>query len=302
MTLALIAGQGGVAPHLVRTLLARGEVPLVCEIAQYPSEVVGDLPRLRFRVETVGSFLQDLTARGVTRLCIAGALHRPDVDLLRIDAATTPFLPRLQAAQARGDDATLREIIAIFEEVGIEVVSPVAIAPDLLPETGLLTGAVPDGGAADLAAAQAAHAETARTRAGHAVVVRGGHVVAQEGACGIDTMLRALATPPEATEGWTLDPFDLADQVIGSTADWLSAQDTRQEPTGGILYIAPSLGQDLRAAMPVIGPETAGHACKARLSGIVIEAGGVMLLAPETVCERLAAADLFLWVRPEGRG
>jgi DUF1009 family protein len=302
MTLALIAGQGGVPPHLVRTLLARGEVPLLCEVAQYPSEVAGDLPRLGVRLETFGSFLQDLTARGITRLCIAGALRRPEVDPSLIDAATAPYLPRLQAALGRGGDSTLHEIIAIIEEAGIDVAGAAAIAPNLLPEAGLLTGALPDGGAADLAAAQAAHTEMARKGSGHAVVARDGRAVAQEGTRGVDAMLRELAAPPDTGGGWTLDPFDLADQVIGGTADWLSGQDAQQDPTGGILYIAPRPGQDRRADVPVIGPEIAHRAVEARLSGIVIEAGGVMLLAPAMVRETLAAAGLFLWVRPADVG
>ena len=302
MTLALIAGPGGVPPHLVRTLLARGEVPLICEVAQHPSDIVGDLPRSRFRLETFGSLVQELTARGITRLCIAGALRRPDMDPLLIDAATAACLPRLQAALGRGEDATLREIIAIIEEAGIDVVGAAEIAPDLLPDAGLMTGKVPDEVAADLTAAQAAHTEMLRTESGHAVVAREGRAVAQEDARGIDAMLRDLATPPETGGGWTLDPFDLADQVIGGTADWLSGRDTETRPTGGVLYAAPRPGQDLRADMPVIGPETARLARDAELSGIVIEAGGVMLLAPETVRETLAAAGMFLWVRPADRG
>lgn len=302
MTLAIIAGQGEVPRHLVRTLLARGEVPLVCELPQSPSEVVGDLPRLSFRFETFGSLVQDLTARGITRLCIAGAQPRPDVNPSLIDAATTPYLPRLQAALGRGDDSTLREIIAIIEEAGIDVAGAVEIAPDLLPEAGVLTGELPDGGSADLAAAQAAHVEMARTGPGQAVVARGGRVVAQEDARGTDAILRELASSPKAGGGWTLDPFDLADQVIGGTADWLSGQDAQQDQSGGILYTAPRPGQDLRADTPVIGPETARLAREARLSGIVIAAGGVILLAPETVRETLAAGRLFLWVRPADPG
>ncbi|MDZ7709637.1 MAG: hypothetical protein U5K36_05820 [Roseovarius sp.] len=60
MGLALIAGQGGVPPHLVRVLLARGEVPLVCEVEQFPSQIAGDLPRLGFRLETFGTLLESL--------------------------------------------------------------------------------------------------------------------------------------------------------------------------------------------------------------------------------------------------
>lgn len=302
MALALIAGQGGVPPHLVRTLLARGEVPLICEVAQFPSGVTGDLQRLSFRLETFGSFLQELGARGITRLCMAGAMRRPPVEPSMIDAATMPYIPRLQAALARGDDGTLREIIAIFEEAGIEVVGAATLAPDLLPEAGLAIGVLPDGIEADLAAARAAHADLAHADLGQAVVARGGRDVAREDARGTDAMLRDLAAPQPGGGDWTLDPFDLAGQVVGGAADWLSGQDAEAGQTGGILYKAPKAGQDLRADMPVIGPETARLAARAGLDGIVIEAGGVMLLDGGTVRDTLSASGLFLWVRPGGAG
>jgi DUF1009 family protein len=300
MTLALVAGPGGVPPHLVKTLLARGEVPLVCELVQSPSEIQGDLPRVSFRFETFGTLLQDLVARGIARLCIAGVLRIGAVDPSRIDAATIAHLPRLQGALRRGEDATLREIIAIVEEAGIGVLGAAEIAPDLLPNAGLTHGAVPEGIAADLAAAQAAHAEMARTGPGQAVVVRGGRVVAKADGRGTDAMLRDLATPEDPGGDWSFDPFDLADQVIGGAADWLSGQEAEEATTGGVLYIAPRPGQDPRVDLPLLAPYSARCAVDARLSGIVIEADGVMLLAPETVRQTLAAAGLFLLVRPAG--
>jgi DUF1009 family protein len=302
VTLALIAGSGGVPPHLVRTLLARGEVPLVCEMAQFPSEIMGDLPRASFRFETFGSLVKDLGARGITQLCIAGGLPRPAVDPSLIDAATTAYLPRLQVALGRGEDAILREIIAIIEEAGIDVVAPSALAPDLLPEAGVQAGTVPEGVAADLAAAQAAHADRVRPDPGHAVVARGGRVLARDGARDPDAMLRELAVSGDSGAGWTLDPFDLADQVIGGAADWLSAQGGEDAATGGLLYIASRAGQDPRVEIPLLTPATARAAVDVRLSGIVIEAGTVLLLAPDTVRETLAEAGLFLWVRPDGQG
>ncbi len=302
MRLALIAGPGDVPPHLVKALLARGEVPLVCEMVTDPSNIPGDLPRVSFRVETFGSLVQDLVARRIRRLCIAGRISLRAVDPSLIDAATTAHLPRLQATFGRGEDATLREIVAIIEEAGIEVMGAVDIAPDLLPAPGLLTGTPPEAIETDMAAAQSAHADMTRTGPGHAVVVRGGRVVAQEDARGIDAMLRDLAAPKDAGGDWTFDPFDLADQVIGGAADWLSAQDTEAAATGGVLYIAPRTGQDRRVDLPLLDPATARAAVAARLNGIVIEADGVMLLAPDTVRKALADAGLFLWVRPSGPG
>lgn len=297
MALALIAGQGGVPPYLVQRLLAHGEVPLICEVAQFPSEVTGDLPRLGFRLEHFGGFVVDLQARGITRLCLAGAMPRPVVDPSLIDAATVPYIPRLQGALAKGNDGLLCEIIAIFEEAGIGVVGAAEIAPDLLPAPGLRTGVLPDGIEADLAAATAALDRIGRDDPGQAVVVRGARVVAQEDARGTAAMLADLAKGSDHG-GWSLDPFDIADQMIGGAADWLSGQDS-VPGAGGLLYIAPRPGQDPRVAMPVIGPETARAVVTARLDGVVIEAGGVMLLHPEEVCGILGAAGCFLWVRPE---
>src|SRR6056297_981302 len=144
MALALIAGQGGVPPYLVQRLLARGEVPLICEVTQFPSEVTGDLPRLGVRLEGFGGFLAELQARGITRLCMAGALPRPAVDPARIEAGTMPYIPRLQGAMAKGDDGLLREIMTIFEEAGITVIGAADLAPEVLPEPGVPTGTLPE--------------------------------------------------------------------------------------------------------------------------------------------------------------
>jgi hypothetical protein len=72
------------------------------------------------------------------------------------------------------------------------------------------------------------------------------------------------------------------------------------EGRGGILFKAPKPGQDRRADLPVIGPGTAEGVARAGLSGIVIEAGGVMMLDASDTLARLDGAGLFLWVRPPG--
>jgi DUF1009 family protein len=292
--LALIAGEGGVPPHLVRVLLARGEVPLLCEVEQFPSQVAGDLPRLGFRLETFGSLLESLRARGVTRLCMAGAMRRPEVEPARIDAATAPLVPRLMAAMAKGDDGTLREIVAIIEEAGIAVVGAAEIAPDLLPEAGVLAGALHPEVRAAMPEAEAALAEMARADSGQAVVLRGGRVIAREDARGTDAMLADLVEGAE----WTLDPFDLADRALGTAADWLSGADAQDAPA--FLYKAPKPGQEMRVDMPVIGPDTVARAAAAGLAGIVIAAGGVMVLDRAAVIGAVARAGMFLWVRDAG--
>ncbi|MEC9311140.1 MAG: UDP-2,3-diacylglucosamine diphosphatase LpxI, partial [Pseudomonadota bacterium] len=66
---------------------------------------------------------------------------------------------------------------------------------------------------------------------------------------------------------------------------------------GGVMVKAPKTGQDRRADLPPSGPATVEKAAAAGLSGIVLEAGGVIVLEQEAViatCDRLG---LFLWLR-----
>ncbi len=302
MTLALIAGQGGLPPRLVRVLLARGEVPVVCEIEQFPSDIQGELPRLGFRLETLGSFLATAKEMGVTKVCMAGAMRRPPIDPTRIDAATLPLVPKVQAALANsGDDSTLRIFTEIFEEAGLDVIGASQIDPSLLPPEGV-TGALPDDVAQDIAVAEAALADLAAADAGQAVVVRGGQVIAREDARGTDAMLADLC-PETPGSGISADPFDMVGDMLDSVADWLSgpvaeARAAEGTNTGGILFKAPKPGQELRVDMPVIGLGTAMRAAEAGLAGLVIEAGGVMVLDPDGVAEVLRTQGMFLWVRP----
>lgn len=302
MTLALIAGQGGLPPQLVRVMLARGEVPVVCEIEQFPSDVKGELPRLGFRLETLGTFIATAKEIGVTRICMAGAMRRPPIDPSKIDAATLPLVPKVQAALANsGDDSTLRIFTEIFEEAGLKVIGAAEIDPSLLPPEGV-TGSLPDGVEQDIAVAEAALADLAAKDAGQAVVVRGGTVIAREDARGTDAMLSDLC-PETPDHGISHDPFEMMGDMLDSVADWLSgpvaearaAEDTSE---GGILFKAPKPGQELRVDMPLIGLGTVMRAAEAGLAGIVIEAGGVMLLDPDGVAEVLRAQGMFLWVRP----
>ncbi|MGK7652889.1 LpxI family protein [Roseovarius sp. B08] len=304
MTLALIAGQGGLPPQLVRVLLTRGDVPVVCEIEQFPSDVKGELPRLGFRLETLGTFIATAKEVGVTRICMAGAMRRPPIDPSQIDAATLPLVPKVQAALANsGDDSTLRIFTEIFEEAGIEVIGAADIDPSLLPPEGV-TGSLPDGVEQDIAVAEAALAELAAADAGQAVVVRGGKVIAREDARGTDAMLSDLCPePPDA--GFSHDPFEMMGDMLDSVADWLSgpvaeARAAEDTSDGGLLFKAPKPGQELRVDMPLIGLGTVMRAAEAGLAGIVIESGGVMLLDPEGVAEVLRAQGMFLWVRPRG--
>ena len=90
--LALIAGRGQLPVAVAAGLAAQGASFVLCEMYGTGPDVDlkrdGTAPRLSFRIEHLGSFLQDLKARGVTQIVMAGAVDRPSVDPNQIDAQT----------------------------------------------------------------------------------------------------------------------------------------------------------------------------------------------------------------------
>lgn len=303
--LVIFAGSG-VLPGLIRA--ARPDA-LVCELMGQPSVLSGP-GVLTWRVETLGTFLADLRTRGVTEVCLAGGIRRPALDPAAVDAATRPILARLMGALVAGDDAALRAVMGVLEQAGFRVLTAQDIRPDLLPSPGMPTRAQPGAGAAaDADRGLAVIAAMAAADVGQACVVRAGLVLAVEATPGTDWMLASLSPAPAPSRAG--DPLtwaaDTAGEVIDGWADWLTGPDAPR-PTappppaqaiaaGGVLVKAPKPGQDHRADLPAIGPGTVEGAARAGLSGIVIEAGGVMVLdLPSTLaaCDRVG---LFLWVR-----
>lgn len=258
--LALIAGTGVLPDELVSHLAER---PLICALEGFEPDRLR--PDITFPLEHLGSFIAELKARGVTNICMAGAVRRPKIDPGRIDAQTAPLVPIIQQALVSGDDGALRAVIGVLEDAGLQVQAAHQIAPDLLPPLGCLTQAQPT--EAELADANRAVGVLRAMGAadiGQACVVHQGQVLAVEGAFGTAWMLQSLAVRPDAG--------------------------------GGILFKGPKPGQDRRADLPAIGPDTVIGAVAAGLTGIVIEKGGVIVLdRPQVIseCDRLG---LFLHV------
>lgn len=254
--LALIAGAGALPPVLA---------PRAGLVAALKGNDTRITPDLTFRLEHLGTLLADLQTRGVTEVCFAGAVTRPEIDPTRIDAATRPLAPRLGEALANGDDSALRIILDMFEEAGFTIRAAHDIAPDLLPPAGVLTRAEPDAGARAMADRAARVLQiTGPADIGQGCVARAGQIIAMEAALGTDWMLASLKGTGE----------------------------------GGLFYKAPKPGQDRRVDLPTIGPDTVAGAKAAGLDGIAIEADGVIMLDRAQTIAAADAAGLFLWVRP----
>ena len=259
--LALVAGKGRLPGILVEALSER---PYVASLEGADPD--GLVPDQRFRIEQLGTFLESLTARGVTEVCFAGAISRPALDPSKVDAATMPLVPRMMAALHAGDDGALRAVIAIFEEGGFRIAAADDLLPSLLPKPGFASARrVQENHVADAERAAAVIAGLGTLDIGQSCVVKAGQVLAVEGIFGTDWMLESLKNRPDGA--------------------------------GGVFFKARKPNQDRRIDLPTIGVGTVTGVAKAGLEGIVVEAGGVMVLDLDDVERAADEAGIFLWVR-----
>ena len=213
-----------------------------------------------------GALFDALRHAGISTVSFAGAMTRPALDPSKFDAKTMALAPRLMAAMAGGDDGLLRDIIAVFEGEGFEVMGAHQVVPDLVAQAGLLAGNAPD--AKDqIDAKRGMDILTALSPVdvGQGVVVASGLCLGVETLQGTDAMLNFVAATPK-----------------------------HLRHSGGVFVKAAKTAQDLRVDMPAIGPDTVASVAAANLNGIVIAAGRVLILERAKTLLAIEAAGLFL--------
>ncbi|WP_323006928.1 LpxI family protein [Pseudorhodobacter sp.] len=265
--LALIAGEGALPAALVAAMVER---PLIAALDGYAP--FGLTPDLSFRVERLVPFLNHLRGQGVTRVCFAGAVARPALDPSLFDPLTAQMVPRLITAMQAGDDATLREVLKIFEEFDMEILAATELAPGLTCAPGVLAGKISPQDVADATRAAAITAALGAVDVGQGTVVQAGLCLAVETLTGTDAMLQGVAG------------------IAGHL---------RPKSTKGLYFKALKPGQDWRIDQPTIGPQTLVNTAKAGLGGIVFQSGGVIVLDQPALVKQAELLGLFLWSRPE---
>lgn len=265
--LAIIAGAGALPAALVAAIAQAGpQRPLICALEGFQPS--GLIPDQSFRVEKLVPFLRWLEDQGVTDVAFAGAVQRPRLDPALFDPDTATLVPRLLAAMGQGDDATLREVLALFAEAGFALKGVEDLAPALVPAAGLLAGTTTPQDEKDASRAATIVAALGAVDVGQGCVVAGGLCLAVEALPGTDAMLAGVAMIPAALR-----------------------------PAKGLYYKAPKPGQDRRIDLPTIGPATVVAAAAAGLGGIAWQAGGVICLDLPAMQAEASQRGLFLWAR-----
>ncbi len=272
--LAIVAGRGELPRLIAADCAARGRPYRVVAFDGVPLDWAAGQPLLRARFEKPGRLFADLRAAGVGEVVFAGGMARPPLRLLAFDLKMLRLAPRLLPGLRRGDDATLRLIAGIFEAEGFTIRAPHDFLADLIAPAGVLGRAQPSAtDRSDAARAAAIVAALGLADVGQAAVVADGICLGLESIQGTDALLDFVAATPAAL---------------------------RPARARGVLYKAPKPGQDRRLDLPAIGPGTLERAAAAGLAGVVVQAGGAMILGLPATVAAADAAGLFLWAREAG--
>lgn len=217
-----------------------------------------------------GQILAALRAADCRDLVLAGPVRRPSLLDLRPDAEGARILARIGRAAFGGDDGLLSAVIRVLSEEGFRVLGVEEVLAGALAPAGVLTRAGPDGVAmADVRRGIGVARALGAADVGQGCVIQQGIVLAVEAAEGTDAMLARCA-------GLALPG------------------------PGGVLVKLVKPGQDRRADLPTIGPETVRGAAEAGLRGIAFEAGGTILVDRGALVARADEAGLFLFgLEPE---
>lgn len=268
--IGLIAGGGKLPVHVAQAVRQSGDALTVIEIEPDNSPPGRFAGAERFPLAKFGKMVKVMEKAGVSHVCMAGTVSRPDFSTFKPDLGAMRYLPGTVRAAKQGDDALLRHVMDIFESRGFQVVSAQDLSAQLLMTDGVLGQVAFHHTHRNDALRAMEIAELIGTQdIGQGAVVADGVVLAVEAQEGTDAMLQRVATLPEALRG------------------------TRSARIG-VLAKRPKPGQDTRVDLPTIGPRTVELAAEAGLAGIVLEAGRAFVIDANTVVDVADQHGLFV--------
>jgi hypothetical protein len=266
---AILAG-GGKLPQLVAAAaLRQGRSPVVFAIAgEAEPQSFAPAPVHVVRWGEIGKLFRLMQESGCRDAVLIGSIsRRPDYRALRPDFGAVKLIPRILTLMSQRDGTLLEGVAGIFEEKGLNVLSPLAIAPELALTEGVQTGEVSAESAGDIEAAREAAREIGSLDIAQGAVAAGGRVVGVEDAGGTDALLERVALL----------------RCAGAIPK-----------TGGVLVKCLKPHQDGRHDLPTIGPHTAVGAARAGLTGVAAEAGRAILVGRKETIDAFRQAGLFL--------
>ena len=210
----------------------------------------------------LGKAIKILKNNNCKKIIFAGKVNKPNFSKTRFDLKALYYLPSIIKGSKKGDAATLKIIIKIFQKEGFKIINSMFFNPELILKKGNHTKFKPNNFIKkEILKGKNIIYDLKEHEVGQAVVIRKGYVIAIESSDGTDAMLNRACI--------------LLNRIaIGKKKD-------------GILLKFPKLNQDLRIDLPTVGLKTIKKCAKIGLKGIVVKANQNIFL-DKSKCINLA--------------
>ncbi len=269
--LAIIAGNGRLPLLIAEKLKARSQPIFIIGIRGEADEAIEKFPHEWCGWEQIGHIFKTIKQHNISNIVLAGGVvGRPELKLHKLDWGAIRTLPGLLAALMGGDNQILTGVISEIEKRGFTVCNVAELLPDMTVQPGVNTLAKPKSAQQkQIAEGYAVTRAMGQFDIGQACVVVGSRAVAVEGAEGTDAMLRRVSEMRE----------------IGRLP----------KRRGGVLIKAVKPGQDERADLPAIGPDTILSVYEAGLLGIGVEAGKTLIIDQQETLQLAKRHSVFIF-------
>jgi DUF1009 family protein len=263
--LGIIAGGGSFPAEVAAAARAAGRGVFILGLEGFADvTVLAPWPHEIQRLGAAGRILAALRENGCQDLVMIGPVRRPSLLDMRPDTEGAKLLARVGRAIFAGDDGLLAAVMRVLTEEGFRVIGAHEIMREAVAPSGVLTRIAPDARAmADIHRGVQVARLLGSADVGQGCVVQQGLVLAVEAIEGTDAMLARAGA-------------------------------LRRDGIGGVLVKLVKPGQDKRADLPTIGPDTVRHAAAAGLRGVAFEARATILAEREACLAVADAAGLFL--------
>jgi DUF1009 family protein len=260
--LAVLAGRGPLPAQVVAAARAQGrDVFMLAFAGETDPELIRGLPHRWVPLGAVGQAIAALRAAEVEDVVLIGAVRRPA--LASLDRRGVQLLAKL-GLRRHGDDQLLRAIVAELESEGFRVLGADQLLDGALAPEGPMTARLPDDDALrDIALGVEVAQRLGDLDIGQAAVVQQGLVLGVEAVEGTDALMARCAP-------------------------------LHRGGRGGVLVKVKKPGQERRADLPTIGPDTIRVAAESGLAGIAVQAGHCLIVERAEVIAAAERAGLFL--------
>jgi DUF1009 family protein len=232
-------------------------------------------PHYWIRMGQLGRFYRAARREGCRDVVLIGSIVRPSLWQIWPDLPMLRLMPRIIRSFGGGDDHLISSVGKMFEDQGLRPIGAHEVAPEILVPEGAVGRFAPSASdQGDIALGLALLGAIGPFDVGQATIVAGSHVLAVEAAEGTDEMLAQVAE---------------------------LRRKGRIRSGGGVLVKAPKPGQDRRFDLPSIGPQTIAGAARARLAGVAVVAGEVIMAEPDRVTQAADRERIFVVGMPQER-